>query len=296
MFVDELTADVFVTLDADLGTADPVTVVVTANPDQITTSGELAFEVWDYVLFGDPGHYEISRITAISGTNWTLQRDWPGDAAPNAIFGSNRHAHAAGTKIFKCQIRKFTFNAATGDFDNITDTSAIPGRFDMDLPNACVLAIVAAVRNGFGTSAFTVYNCALSAVPGMRTLQGGNFTFQRSGVLQLVDQAAISKRVQYKSSIRVCYATVDDAPTGAAAIIVVQRLASGSSTWDDIAALIIADGALISWGSYPPGDQRIPYDGVWPPAILYPEDQLNYSTTQIGSTAAGANLTVEVFT
>jgi hypothetical protein len=296
VFVDELTADVFVTLDADLDTTDPVTVAVTANPDQITTSGELAFEVWDYVLFADSGHYEISRITAISGSNWTLQRDWPGDAAPNAIFGSNRHAHAVGTKIFKCQIRKFTFNAATGDYDNITDTSSIPGRFDMDLPNTCVLAIVAAVRNGFGTSAFTVYNCALSAVPGMRTLQGGNFTFQRSGVLQLVDQAAISKRVQYKSSIRVCYATVDDAPTGAAAIVKVQRMASGTSAWSDIATLTIADGDLVSWGAYPPGDQRIPYDGVWPPAILYPEDQLNYSITQIGSTTAGANLTVEVFT
>ncbi len=297
VFVDELTADVFVTLDADLDTTDPATFAVTVNPDQITTSAELEFVVGDYVLFGDPGHYEISLLTGISGSNWTMQRDWPGDAAPNAIFGSNRHAHPAGTKLFKCQIRKFTFNAATGDYDNITDTSAVPGRFDIALPNACVLAIVAAVRNGFGTSAFTVDNCALSTVPGMRTLQGGDFTFQKSGQMVVMDEIGISKRVQYKSGIRVVYATVDYAPSGAELLIQVKRQFGSVGAWYVIAALAIAEGAKISWdSSYPPGDRRIPYDNVWPPAILYPEDSLNYSIMQIGSTDSGSDLTVEVFT
>jgi hypothetical protein len=151
VFVDDTEPDNWVTLDASLGTGDPATFNVTPN-------GVVSFDVDDYILFDDAGGYEIAKITALATNTWTLQRNWPGNDPAEAIFESLRVAHAAGTRIYKCKIQKFSFNAAGGTFENSGDTGTLAAEFPCQLADARVVAVIASAANGYGYSDWVVYN------------------------------------------------------------------------------------------------------------------------------------------
>lgn len=151
VYIDDSEPDNWVTLDASLGTGDPATFNVTPN-------GTVSFAVDDYVVFEDAGGYEIDRITAIATNTWTLQRNWPGNDPPEAIFESLRVAHAAGTRLYKCKIQKFSFDAAGGTFEDSDDTGRLADEFPCQIADARVMAVVASASNGYGYSDWVVYN------------------------------------------------------------------------------------------------------------------------------------------
>jgi hypothetical protein len=297
VFIDELTTDVFVTTDAAMdATTDPVTIPVVPNPARTTPTDTLDFAIGDWLLFQHIGHYELAQLTAKTGNTWTIARHYPGTDPGEATFESMMVAHDAGTLIYKAQVRSFLFDSRAGTFVDSTN-GKIPGRFDMPLANCCVLAIVAAA---YGTSygPWTVYNCATATVPGLRTLNGGNYTFQKSGGLMVQELAGIPKKVQYASSLRLLYATLLDPPEGSDFEVRVKRRKAGATIWQELAPLVIHPGKLTSYDgeTMQPSERRIPYGTPWPCPVLFPDDDLTYDIIYVGSDAPGSGLTVEVFT
>lgn len=297
-YVDELTTDVWVELSELADAAETSTVTVTPNASRTTPPETLDFAVGDYILINDPDNQEIALITAIAGNQWTIQRYWPGVAADQSIFLFKRVAHEAGVKAYKIQLTKRTWDCSTGSYDDVTDTTAVPGRFDADLPNATVCAIIAAVRSGYGYSPWTVYPLRTAELPGVRTLHGGNYTITISGGLAIGERLVVPKRVQFPSSIRVAYAQVLIAPTGASVICTVDRSTDEGENWTAVATLTIADGEVTSFDpeTAAPGDRRVPYAGEWPFPVLTTENLISCSITQVGTTDPGQDLVIEVLT
>lgn len=152
-YVDRLEPDNWVTLDSSLGTGDPATFDVTPN-------GTVSFAVDDFVLFDDAAGYEIARITAKVSDTWTLQRSWPGNDPAEAIFESLRVAHAAGIRLYRLKLQKFSFSATGGTFEDSDDTGTIPTELPCQISDARVVAVIASAANGYGYSDWVVYNLA----------------------------------------------------------------------------------------------------------------------------------------
>lgn len=289
--VDELTTDCYVTAPA-VDTTDPKTITVVPNPGQVST---LAFEIGDWVVFNDPGHFEWCQLTNKVGNVWTLTRHYPGTPTGEATFGSLLESHAAGTKIFKGQVRRFLRDARTGGFGD----GEVPTRFDFDIPAVCVGAVVAAPFNEGGYGTWVVYNCATATVPGIRTLSGGNYTFQKSGTLAAAAGAIVgmSKSVQFQETVRVLFTRCETAPTGANLIVKIRKSADGGTTWSDVETITTTATHKASYDLVgPPDDRQEPYSGSWPFPVLNPGEYLNFTIEQVGSTVAGSDITVEVYT
>jgi len=288
VYIDETTIDCWAELNAGIdSTTDPVTIDATINPDKTST---ISFGAGDWIMFGTPGSYEWAQIT----TGWIIQRHYPGTDAGEATFESMMAAHATGCHIFKGQVARFLFNAQTGGFAD----GQVPTEFNLKIPGVVVGAIVAAPYNDNGYGDWVVYNCAQASVPGIRTLCGGNYTFQKAGTMVAAAgvNCSISKSVQFAEPLRTAFAYVSTAPTGDDVIITLRKSADGT-TWITLSTLTITAGALFSYDpGYPPADRREPYDGTWPWIPLLPGEFLNWVTTQVGSTVAGEDVTVEVYT
>jgi hypothetical protein len=286
-YVDEMTADVWASLGSSVGSGDPLIVGVTLNGSRITTVGKLDFTVGQYLLFNDAGHYEIGKLTAMSGLTWTLAR--PG------YFGGAIADHASGTKLYIIQERTFTFAPSAVDYSASPTTITVSDQMDCQLPNALVVAMsVAATFNG-ATGTRTIQNTARATVPGLRTLVGYNYRWQLAGTLA-VNQLGLQQIVQFESSIRVAFARAGTGPTGAALTIAVEKSTDNGVNWSSILTVTIAAGSTESFSSgAQPGDQREPYSGSWPFEILRPNDRLRAKVTGVGSSTAGANVTLEVY-
>jgi hypothetical protein len=295
VYIDELTTDVWVTIDTAIDeTTDPVEVTVTPNPDRRTPPEVLDFEVGDYVIFNDQGKYECCQIIDISENLWTLRRHYPGTDPGRATFESFMNYHDPGTQIFKLQVREFPFPAPAGKWDD--PTGNIPGRFDMPIPAACVVCVVAAVWNRTGYGPWTNYNLSTTELPGLRTHVGGTYSFVVRGDLYVVDQPVPAKLVQLATPIRVAFATVVEAPSGANVEVKVVRIPAGETDWQELFTLAIPDGKTQSWSSddLDPYLRELPYGGTWPVPWLAPGDQLGINIAQVGGTVPGTDLTVEV--
>ena len=284
-FVDEITADCFVTLDTGIDNiSDPITLAVTPNPDQISS---LTFETNDLVIFNDNGSYEIATLTDAS--TFTIARN---SVHMDALFGSTMSPHSAGVTIFKIQSRSF------GSIGNVN--AGIPDREDFPMPSVAVCCVHGIVFNKDAAADASVLNTALPDLPGIRTLNGQNYEFDIPSSLAASagTRIAMTKLVQFVGSVRVYFITVKTAPTGASLIVHIQYSRDGGTTWTNIQTLTIPAGDFNSYtGLSPnPGDARIPYGTDWPAQIFLEEDMLDLSIEQVGSTVPGADLTLEIYT
>lgn len=296
--VDELTADVWMTCNGAVsGVTDPVTIPVTPNPGRTTPTGTLDFAVGQWVLFNDPGHFEIGKLTAIhdngDGTfDFTVARHYPGAPGGTSTFLAPLSAHAASTQILIAQQRRFLLNSQSGGFDG----AAPPKRFDMPIASACVLAIVASPYNAGGYGPWPVYNLATATLPGIRTLIGLSVPMQKAGALTAAAGVNVLQalRLPFDAPQRVNSAYVEAAPTGASVKVNVRRSSDGGATWSTVEQLVIPAGALNNWASDPPQGRQAPYAGAWPFPVWHGGDLVDFTVEQVGSTVAGSSLTVLV--
>jgi hypothetical protein len=291
VYVDELTADCYATTtDAvDSGATDPLTLTVIPNPGQ---TSDLAFVVGDWIVWNDAGKFEIGQLTVKAGDVWTIQRHYPGELAGCSTFEAPLAAHDAGIRLFKGQVRQFLSNAKTLEFTRPGDGVA---RFDMALPSACVVAIVAAPFTDTWYGTWVNVNCASETVPGLRTCVGGEFSFQTDRVYgdpgTLVAKNNFSVDLTQPQRVNFCY--TPEAIAADDLVVNVRVTSDGGATWTTLETLTIAVGETNSWpGESPPAGQQTPYSGTWPFRIFTAGERLNF-TIESGATEA---LTVKLDT
>jgi len=280
-YVDELTTDLWASIDEPLDRAtDPATVICTVNPDT-----QRVFRVGDFVVFNDesadpdnPGRcsYECAQIigpgaegeVVPSGT-FVLQRAYPGVPEGQATFGTLRCAHLAGIRFYKLDKKTFTFSVRKGFFR----TPGLPARIEAKLPSACVVAALAGVANHFGYGPFTVFPLSRHNepyMPGLRTCNGGAYTFQVPGPLTVQENVVIPLKVQDAASIRCVYAYLQRGTTDGQSAFLVKISRDGGATWAPLEYLGIAqalpdaykttyDFLVNNEGYGLPATRRLPY-------------------------------------
>jgi hypothetical protein len=280
-YVDELTIDLWASIDTAIdATTDPVTVVCTVNPDT-----ERVFRVGDFVVFNDesaapenPGRrsYECAQITGpgapgdvVPGGEFHLQRAYPGVPEGQATFGTLRCAHLAGIRFYKLDQKTFTFSVRKGFFR----TPDLPARIEAKLPSACIVAALAGVANHFGYGPFTVFPLSRHNepyMPGLRTCNGGAYTFQVPGPLTVQENVVIPMKVQDAASIRCVYAYLQRGTTDGQSAFLVKISRDGGATWEPLEYMGIAqalpdaykttyDFLVNNEGLGLPATRRLPY-------------------------------------
>jgi hypothetical protein len=280
-FVDELATDLWASIDTAIdATTDPATVVSTVNP-----ATERVFRVGDFVVFNDesadpanPGRrsYECVQITGpgapgdvVPSGEFHLQRAYPGVPEGQATFGTLRCAHLAGIRFYKLDQKTFTFSVRKGFFR----TPDLPARIEAKLPSACIVAALAGVANHFGYGPFTVFPLSRHNepyMPGLRTCNGGAYTFQVPGPLTVQENVVIPLKVQDAASIRCVYAYLQRGTTDGQSAFLVKISRDGGATWEPLEYMGIAqalpdaykntyDFLVNNEGYGLPATRRLPY-------------------------------------
>ncbi|HEU0139698.1 MAG TPA: hypothetical protein VFQ79_08310, partial [Bryobacteraceae bacterium] len=250
-YVDELTTDLWASIDVNIDAAtDPMTIACTVNPDTMRV-----FRVGDFVVFNDesadpdnPGRrsYECVQITGpgapgdvVPGGEFHLQRAYPGVPEGQATFGTLRCAHLAGVRFCKLDQKTFTFSVRKGFFR----TPDLPARIEATLPSACLIAALADVANHFGYGPFTVFPLSRHNepyMPGLRTCNGGAYTFQVPGPLTAQENVVIPLKVQDAASIRCAYAYLQQGTTDGQSAFLVKISRDAGATWEPLEYMGIA--------------------------------------------------------
>jgi len=280
-YVDELTTDLWASIDTAIdATTDPVNVVCTVNPDT-----QRVFRVGDFIVFNDesadtanPGRrsYECAQITGpgapgdvVPSGEFHLQRAYPGVPEGQATFGTLRCAHLAGIRFYKLDQKTFTFSVRKGFFR----TPGLPARIEAKLPSACIVAALAGVANHFGYGPFTVFPLSRHNephMPGLRTCNGGAYTFQVPGPLTVQENVVIPMKVQDAASIRCVYAYLQRGTTDGQSAFLVKISRDGGATWEPLEYMGIAqalpdaykttyDFLVNNEGLGLPATRRLPY-------------------------------------
>ncbi|MBI4907304.1 MAG: hypothetical protein HY820_27010 [Acidobacteria bacterium] len=280
-YVDELTTDLWASIDTDLDAAtDPATVSCTVNPDT-----SRVFRVGDFVVLNNesadpnnPGRrsYECAQIIGPGNTGDVVptggvafQRAYPGVPEGQATFGTMRCAHLAGIRFYRLDQKTFTFSVRKGFFR----TPGLPARIEAKLPSSCLVAALAGVANHFGYGPFTVFPLSRHNepyMPGLRTCNGGAYTFQVPGPLSVQDNVVIPLKVQDAASIRCIYAYLQQGTTDGQSAFLVKISRDGGATWEPLEYMGIAqalpdaykntyDFLVNNEGYGLPATRRLPY-------------------------------------
>lgn len=161
-------------------------------------------------------------------------------------------------------IRNFFGSPASGDWKS-----------SVALPNVRVASVELYMTNSLGDGTVTTNLYTGTIDSGLRTLGGGQFSFQISGYLSIQTNAAPVVIVDADRSVRDIYSIVGTAPTGAPINLLINR--NGAS----YGVLQIATGATTSNVAA----------GFGLPA-LRAGDQLSLNITGVGTTVPGSDLTV----
>ncbi|WP_321471505.1 hypothetical protein [uncultured Paludibaculum sp.] len=280
-YVDELTTDLWASIDTDMDAAtDPATVSCTVNPDT-----SRVFRVGDFVVLNDesadpnnPGRrsYECAQIVGPGTTgdvvptgDFVFQRAYTGVPEGQATFGTMRSAHLAGIRVYKLDQKTFTFSVRKGFFR----TPGLPARIEAKLPSACLVAALAGVANHFGYGPFTVFPLSRHNepyMPGLRTCNGGAYTFQVPGPLSVQENVVIPLKVQDAASIRCIYAYLQQGTTDGQSAFLVKISRDDGATWEPLEYMGIAqalpdaykntyDFLVNNEGYGLPASRRLPY-------------------------------------
>jgi hypothetical protein len=210
---------------------------------------------------------EVLQIAAVlnNGSRFQLVR---------GLHTSTSAAHASGTLVFvltrKTQIvpfaRDFFGSPASGIWS-----------FPIFLPDCRIASAELFVTNIKGNSPTAAVCLTQADDYGLRTLAGGQYSFQVEGFLAIETGATPDIIVENKYSVRDVYAVIRQAPVGGAVQFQVNQ--NGAL----YCALTIADGQTVSDSA----------DGAQLPLLL-PGSRLSLDINMVGPTNPGADLTVVI--
>jgi hypothetical protein len=161
-------------------------------------------------------------------------------------------------------IKNFFGSPASGDW-----------KYSVALPNVRLASAELYLTNALGDGAVTANPYTTTVDWGLRTLAGGQYSFQITGYLAIQTNAAPAVIVDADRSVRDIYAIVSTAPNGAAIGLQINR--NGAS----YATMTIPDGTTIS----------NTVDGFGLPA-LRAADILSLNITAVGINSPGSDLTL----
>jgi Putative phage tail protein len=210
---------------------------------------------------------EVMRVTGVEGAGATYLVD-------RGQGGSTAAAHGAGTIVHQLLLR-----AVIVPFERSFFGTLAGGSWRHSEPMPCIRLVCAELwlTNAFGQSPTGSNSFAALPDGGLRTLHGGQFSFQVEGLLGIVDDAVPVVSVQEALSIRDAYAFVKEAPSGASLQL---RL---NQDGNEITTLSIASGQTTS----------TPINGAGLPA-LQALANLSLDITAVGTTYPSRDLTVTI--
>jgi hypothetical protein len=217
-----------------------------------------------------PGSYiqlegEVAQVTAVqnSGTRYQITR---------GVQTSDAAAHAIGTIVYELQkktqivpfVRDFFGSPASGTWS-----------YSTPLPDCRVVSAELFVTNIKGNSPTSAISMTAGADFGLRTLSGGQFSFQVEAFLAIETGATPDLIVASAHSVRDVFAVIRQAPVGGPVELTINQ--NGAL----YCSLTIADGAITS---------NSVAGAALPPLI--PGARLSLDITMVGPSNPGADLTV----
>jgi hypothetical protein len=217
-----------------------------------------------------PGSYiqlegEVAQVTAVqnSGTRYQITR---------GVQTSDAAAHASGTIVYELQkktqivpfVRDFFGSPASGTWS-----------YSTPLPDCRVVSAELFVTNVKGNSPTSAISMTAGADFGLRTLSGGQFSFQVEAFLAIETGATPDLIVASAHSVRDVFAVIRQAPVGGPVELTINQ--NGAL----YCSLTIADGWITS---------NSVAGAALPPLI--PGARLSLDITMVGPSNPGADLTV----
>jgi hypothetical protein len=257
------------------------------------TAGTLTIHYWDEPAGATP--YSLSAAMAATDTLLNLT---PAGTAAAAAFvqveaevmqvvtvangglqyqvtrgmhGTTAAAHAAQVAMYQ-----LLNTVAVAPFPLDFFGSALSGNwsYPMPLPNAKIASAELFVTNSRGNSPTAAINLTESVDYGLRTLSGGQYSFQVQGFLAVDSDPAPNVIVEAAHAVQDVYAVVKQAPVGGPITITISQNGSPYCT------LTIPAGSTVSPS----------VDGFGMPLLA--QAQLSIAITAVGQTSPGSDLTV----
>jgi hypothetical protein len=251
-YLDELNPGALASLTADIGETD---VMVGITP-------ALGNSVPSCVLIDS----EIIGVGQVSADGMSA-------AITRGLHGSIAASHTAGTSVFSLGQQVFVVSFPKNFFG--TPASG-DWSYPVSFPNVRIVSAELTVTNSQGSSPPNAITFTGLQDGGLRTLSGGQFSFQVGGFLAVQTTAAPDIIIDAPKVVRDIYAVVSQAPSGAPVSIAI--LLNGNP----YCALTIPDGATTVAAAI---------DGVSLPPMHY-QDRLSLNITGVGQQLPGSGLTV----
>jgi hypothetical protein len=206
---------------------------------------------------------EVIRVDEVSGTTVTVAR---------AVHTTLPATHEAGTLLWTLEektvivpfVKNFFGSPLSGDW-----------KYTVELPNVRVASAELVLTNAVGNGPAAVKAFTTTNDSGLRTLSGGQYTFQIGGYLAIQTNAAPVIIVDADRAVRDFYAILQTPPLGAG---VTLQLNVNGEPWTTL--------------QFDPGGRSIePVTGFGLPA-LRAGDLLSLDVTGVGTTVPGGDLTL----
>ncbi len=207
---------------------------------------------------------EVMQVTGIIGNGLEYQ-------VTRGMHGTTAVSHAAQIPVYQLSS---TVVVVPFPLDFFGSPLSGNWSYPISLPNSKVASAELFVTNSRGNSQTNAINLTQSVDYGLRTLSGGQYSFQVQGFLAVDSNPAPNVIVEAAHAVEDVYAIVKQAPVGGPIQISLSQNGSPYCT------LTIPDGATVSPS----------VDGFGMP--LTAQAQLSIAITGVGQTSPGSDLTV----
>ena len=207
---------------------------------------------------------EVMQVAAVAngGVQYHVTR---------GMHGTTAAAYAAQVPMYQLQS---TVAVAPFPLDFFGSPLSGNWSYPISLPNTKVASAELVVTNSRGNSPAAAINLTQSVDYGLRTLSGGQYSFQVQGFLAVDSNPAPNVVVEAAHAVQDVYAIVKQAPAGGPITITLSQNGSAYCT------LTIPDGGTVSPS----------VDGFGMPLLA--QAQLSIAITEVGQMTPGSDLTV----